>query len=232
MWHELLRNSMATGDHITGQVLDLVEKPMLVGRPEHRIKSKQLLEELKKIMETSTQEDPPKIILEALRESEEAPWSDAGTSQANSSTQPSAGTKDTLPLRGDASSSFDSAKKTAQRSKYLESRLEPTPSKDGPVDNTGQPTSGDPGPRPSVSQSQKHGSQRTRSTLTATLRDHLHFGNRRPQQDDASKIRRRSVFDLESQLTQNKRAIFKKSRQKDDHSSRHYGNRDICYDLG
>lgn len=52
-WHELLRTSLRRTDSITSQVLDLVDKRMLLGSPEQRIIATELSSELSSILQTT-----------------------------------------------------------------------------------------------------------------------------------------------------------------------------------
>jgi hypothetical protein len=65
-WHQLLRNSLRKTDKITGLVLDLIDKRMLLGDSEDRILSRDLCTELDKIAHKS-QESPPLEIPSNIR---------------------------------------------------------------------------------------------------------------------------------------------------------------------
>lgn len=56
-WHELLRTSLRRTDSITSQVLDLVDKRMLLGSPEQRITATELCSELSSILQTTPDKD-------------------------------------------------------------------------------------------------------------------------------------------------------------------------------
>jgi hypothetical protein len=68
-WHDVLRSALRKTDSITGQVLDLVDKHMLIGSAEDRITAKDLCTHLKQIpthIDAGDQDPVPESIMEAL----------------------------------------------------------------------------------------------------------------------------------------------------------------------
>ncbi|KAH9218138.1 hypothetical protein DL95DRAFT_521669 [Leptodontidium sp. 2 PMI_412] len=70
-WHNYLRQALRKTDTITGRILDLVEKGMLVGNPQERMKAKGVCDSLSIIMRdcsSTFSEEVPKSILASLYE--------------------------------------------------------------------------------------------------------------------------------------------------------------------
>ncbi|KAL8732449.1 MAG: hypothetical protein Q9181_003945 [Wetmoreana brouardii] len=60
-WHEYLRGRLRKCDTISGQVLDLIDKSMLITDPDERIKADDLCSQLHKILVRSSQESMDKV---------------------------------------------------------------------------------------------------------------------------------------------------------------------------
>jgi hypothetical protein len=81
-WHDVLRSALRDTDKITGRVLDLVDKRMLLGDSRERSKAKDVCTELKQILiqnQGRPRRQMPESIMKALLEvDEEAPSKGAG----------------------------------------------------------------------------------------------------------------------------------------------------------
>lgn len=126
-WHTALRVSVRQSDKITAQILNIVDKHMLLENPSERITCKQLHDMLSQVIR-QTPIDPqhqlPQSILKALQEiNDEAPHNPTPTSSSTSKQQTTDSTG-TAPERiGKKRQIMDiPLRKTAYREEYLRSR--------------------------------------------------------------------------------------------------------------
>lgn len=125
-WHEYLRSVLRKSDIVTSSVLDLVDKEMFVGDASCRIKAADLCERLDRIKSQIQTEAtaPPKAIVEALLEVDEAPPRSATTNTIRQPTE-TPKTPTIVGKRQAQKSALLEAplKMTARRSEYLKSEL-------------------------------------------------------------------------------------------------------------
>ena len=124
-WHRVLRNQVRRADRLTGLVLDLVDESMLLERPEDRIDSRTLCNELKKILDTrsdSLSEPMSSSLRDALLEIDEEA-SEFPAMRDSSSTQKLTDSTGKAVYRKSRKSQILSIplKKTAHRSEHLTS---------------------------------------------------------------------------------------------------------------
>lgn len=137
-WHQILRDSLRSSDLTTGKVLELIERTMLVGDPQHRRNAKELCEDLQSIVESSRPPKYPltsttKAIMQSLQsvddESPDRP-SKSYSSDTEKEQQSTSHQKERQRL-------LDvTVKKTAFRSEYLSQKIDgskDTPTPAGPA---------------------------------------------------------------------------------------------------
>ena len=127
-WHELLRSALRKTDTITGQVLDLVDRKMLLGNVLERLSAKDICLQLRQISAQTQQHHRmqiPESIMEALLEvDEEAPskFLDTVTFRAASELGQSLTVAEERRARKSKLQGFP-LMKTTHRSEYLKSAL-------------------------------------------------------------------------------------------------------------
>lgn len=96
-WHRILRSSLRKTDSVTSNLLDLVDKKMLLGNAGARIKATDLVSELKRILvqsETGPRIEMPGNIMETLLEADKDAVSSVSSTQWSNLGQPAAAGND------------------------------------------------------------------------------------------------------------------------------------------
>ncbi|KAL8972470.1 MAG: hypothetical protein Q9197_002763 [Variospora fuerteventurae] len=124
-WHRILRSSLRKTDSVTSNLLDLVDKKMLLGNAGARIKATDLVSELKRILDQSEAEprvEMPVNIMEALLEADKDAVSSVSSTQGSNLGQPAAAGNDRKARKSRLLE--QPLMKTAHRSEGLKSVLE------------------------------------------------------------------------------------------------------------
>lgn len=70
-WHRIIRMNLKENDTVTGRVLDMVDKRMLLANPQERAPARIILAELQKIISSSAKNHPKGSLIISLHESQD-----------------------------------------------------------------------------------------------------------------------------------------------------------------
>ena len=127
-WHRLLRDSLRQTDHITGQILDVVDEHMFVADLKNRIDCRSLCGKLQGIIKDPENDLPntvPILVIEALLEVDEEASRIQSAPEVHSSVQkaPDSSGNDEVRKKAKSQALNMPPQRTAQRSEYLASVL-------------------------------------------------------------------------------------------------------------
>jgi hypothetical protein len=239
-WHASLHIAMRKADTITSQVLDLVDKHMLLGEPKDRMTSKDICTELRNIISQNQvqREKVPENVMAALLEVDEEAPSKAVDSAA---LREALGQGQSLIIPQDRKARKSKLlglplMKTAHRSKILKSELSEIsvrPSMERPASrNSGSESSptrelfNPVSIAPDAPNTSIHQLPTNQSTTSATAR---HTSSRKHKRTVSQRTLSQNVFQAREDIEKREKHNYLKRTRKDELLTKHFGggNRDI-----